>query len=100
MSLAAAIPYAITKSRFLFDECADQRRAESEVRLPIKRKKVARRQLLINGQRRDARNGATMVTTDPTTEEGYHRSGKGVGRDVAPWQVERQFLHERLENQR
>ena len=46
MSLGAAIPYATPK-----------------------RKKVARGQLLINGQWRDARDGATMVTTDPTTEE-------------------------------
>ena len=46
MSLGAAIPHATPK-----------------------RKKVARGQLLINGQWRDAKDGATMATTDPTTEE-------------------------------
>ena len=32
------------------------------------RKSIARGQLLINGQWRDAGDGATMTTTDPTTE--------------------------------
>ncbi len=36
---------------------------------PVSRKKIARGQILINGQWRDAQDGATMITTDPTTEE-------------------------------
>jgi hypothetical protein len=60
MSLGAAIPYAIPK-----------------------RKKVARGQLLINGQWRDARDGATMVTTDPTTEEVITEVAKASAADAA-----------------
>jgi aldehyde dehydrogenase (NAD+) len=60
MSLGAAIPYATPK-----------------------RKKVARGQLLINGQWRDARDGATMVTTDPTTEEVITEVAKASEVDVA-----------------
>lgn len=35
----------------------------------ISRKKISRGQLLINGKWRDAKDGATMPTSDPTTEE-------------------------------
>jgi len=35
----------------------------------IKRKKISKGQLLINGKWRDAKDGATMPTSDPTTEE-------------------------------
>ena len=60
MSLGAAIQYATPK-----------------------RKKVARGQLLINGQWRDARDGATMVTTDPTTEEVITEVAKASTMDAA-----------------
>jgi aldehyde dehydrogenase family protein len=38
-------------------------------RSPVSRKKIRRRQILINGTWRDARDRATMTTIDPTTEE-------------------------------
>jgi len=52
------------------------------VQLP-KRKKIARGQLLIDGRWRDAQNGATMTTSDPTTEEVITEVAKASPSDAA-----------------
>lgn len=47
-----------------------------------KRKKIAKGQLLINGQWQDAESGETMVTTDPTTEEAITTVAKASANDA------------------
>src|SRR5208282_3934200 len=48
-----------------------------------KRKKIARGQLLIDGRWRDAQDGATMTTSDPTTEEVITEVAKAAAADAA-----------------
>lgn len=55
--------------------------ASSPVAIP-KRKKIPKGKLLINGQWRDASDGATMPTFDPTTEEKITDVAKASVQDV------------------
>ena len=47
-----------------------------------KRTKIPRGQLLINGNWRDGKNGETMITVDPTTEEAITEVVKGSPQDA------------------